>query len=84
MFIGTCKHRTETIVIKVTTDDVSRSNGNIYCIKCGRLFQFSKIEAKVSSAKCGSKCTDAIRGKCVCECGGTNHAATFGVFEREG
>ncbi len=56
--------------------------GNWRCSQCNRLLQWEPITGTKTGAKCGPACTDAIRSKCRCSCGGIHHATTFGVFER--
>jgi len=47
----------------------------------GHRMKILVIEGRIGTGKCDSRCTDSIRDKCRCVCGGANHATTFGVFE---
>lgn len=48
------------------------------CASCGsNSLKWQWVSGRVTSTKCGSRCTSAVGPSCDCECGGHNHGISF-------
>src|ERR1700753_2177008 len=79
VFIGRCEPCDRPV--RTTTDLFAGDHYPVACPDCGKFTDCQRLFAVTSKMTCDNSCMGAYGKKCVCACGGINHA---GVWERKG